>query len=156
MSIAVVVLLTGCATAYQPQGATGGFSSSQLDENVFQVSFKGNGYTDRDKANDYALLRSAEIALEKGYSYFIIVDAQQYAKNSTYTTPVTATTNISSNAYGSSYTAKTTFSGGEAYNISRPRATNTIICFKDKPNVFSYRAEFVVKSLKEKYGLSLN
>jgi len=168
VSLAIAALLAGCATAYQPQGATGGFSSSQLDENVFQVSFKGNGYTDRDKANDYALLRSAEIALEKGYSYFIIVDAQQYSKNSSFTTPVTATTNIRSNTYGSAYgngnnvnysgntqgTATTTFSGGETYNISKPRTTNTIVCFKEKPQGFSYNAEFVAKSLKEKYGLN--
>jgi len=27
--------LAGCATAYQRQGMTGGFSETQLDENVF-------------------------------------------------------------------------------------------------------------------------
>ncbi len=168
VSIALAVLLAGCATAYKPDGVMGGFSSSQLDENVFQVNFKGIGFTDRDEANDYALLRSAEIALEKGYSYFVIVDAQQYSKNSTYTTPITATTNFDSNTYGSAYgsgnnvnysgntygTATTSFSGGETYNISKPRTTNTIACFKEKPKGFSYSAEFVVKSLKAKYGLN--
>ena len=160
--------LAGCATTYQPQGATGGFSEAQLDENVFQVTFKGNGYTDRDRANDFALLRSAEIALEKGYKYFIIVDAQQYSKNSSFTTPTTATTNINANTHGSAYgsgnsvnysgntygTATTTYSGGQTFHISKPRATNTIVCFKEKPEGFSYNAEFLAKSLKEKYGLN--
>ncbi len=162
------VTLAGCATAYQPQGATGGFSESQLDENVFQVTFKGNGYTDRDRANDFALLRSAEIALEKGYKYFVIVDAQQYSKNSSYTTPTTATTNVNANTYGSAYgygnsvnysgntygTATTTYSGGQTFHISKPRTTNTIVCFKEKPEGFSYNAEFLAKSLKEKYELN--
>ena len=38
-----VAVLAGCATAYQPEGLTGGFDETQLDRNVFRVSFKGNG-----------------------------------------------------------------------------------------------------------------
>lgn len=162
------ITLGGCATAYQPQGATGGFSEAQLDENVFQVNFKGNGYTDHDRANDFALLRSAEIALEKGYKYFIIVDAQQYSQDSAYTTPTTVTTNINANNYGSAYgygnsvnysgntngTATTTYSGGQTFYISKPRTTNTIVCFKDKPDGFSYNAELLAKSLQEKYKIN--
>lgn len=160
-------MLTGCATTYQPQGASGGYSSSQLDENVFQVTFNGNGYTDRGRANDFALLRSAELALENGYGYFVIVDAQHYSNNSSYTTPTKATTNITGRTYGSAYndgnstsysgntygTATTTISGGQTYNISKPKTSNTIVCFKEKPEGFSYNAGLLSKSLKEKYGV---
>lgn len=165
--LAVLAGLSGCATAYQPQGATGGYSSSQLDENVFQVAFKGNGYTDRGIANDFALLRSAELALENGYKHFVIVDGQQYTKDSSFTTPITATTNITSNTYGSAYgygnttnyygntygSATTTVSGGQTFHISKPTASNTIVCFNEKPEEFSFNAEFVARSLREKYGL---
>ena len=165
--VLVLVLLQGCATAYQPQGLTGGFSSTQLDENVFQVTFKGNGYTARDKANDYTLLRSAELTLDNGYKYFVIVDAQQYTKNSTYTTPTTATTTLNANTYGTAHsygqnttyygnttgTATTTYSGGQTYNIQKPRTSNTIVCFKQKPDGFSYNADFVAKNIREKYGI---
>lgn len=167
LSLAVIAVLGGCATAYQPKGATGGYWSSQFDSNVFQVTFKGNGYTDREKANDFALLRSAELALENGYQHFVIVDGQQYTKDSSFTTPTTATTNINSNTYGSAYgngnttnyygntygTATTTVSGGQTFHISRPTASNTIVCFKEKPEGFSYNAEFVARSLRGKYGL---
>ena len=167
-ALIVVTVLAGCATAYQAEGLSGGFSEAQLDENVFQVTFKGNGYTARDRANDFALLRSAEIALDKGYKYFVIVDAQQYSKNSSYTTPTVATTNVNANSYGSAYgygntmnysgntygTATTTYSGGQTFHISKPGTTNIIACFKDKPEGFSYNAEFLVKSLKEKYKLN--
>ncbi|MDP3290752.1 MAG: hypothetical protein Q8M43_01845 [Sulfuricurvum sp.] len=163
----VILFLGGCATAYQPQSFSGGFSETQLDTNVFTITFKGNGYTGRDKANDFALLRSAELALEHGFKYFAIVDAQQYSKNSTYTTPTTATTNVNANTYGSAYsygnnttyngntygTATTTVSGGETYNISKPRTSNTIVCFVEKPQSFTYNAEFLVKSLKQKYRI---
>lgn len=168
VTLMAVMALVGCATTYQPQGFSGGFSESQLDANVFQVTFKGNGYTDRDRANDFALLRSAEIALENGYKYFVIVDAQQYSGSSSFTTPATATTNFNANTYGSAHgygntvnysgstygTATTTYSGGQTLQIIKPRATNTIVCFKEKPEGFSYSAEFLSKSLKGKYGLN--
>ncbi|WP_163140498.1 hypothetical protein [Arhodomonas sp. KWT] len=166
-TLSLIILLGGCATAYQPQGMTGGFSETQLDTNVFTVVFKGNAFTDRDKANDFAMLRSAELALEHGFKYFLIVDAQQYSKNSTYRTPTTVTTNVNANTYGAAYsygnsttynastygTATTTVSGGQTYNISKPRTSNTIVCFTEKPQGFAYNAGFLVKSLKQKYDI---
>jgi len=62
--IAIVILafiLQGCATSYQKTSFTGGYSETQLDENVFNVSFKGNGYTSRERVADFTLLRSAEL-----------------------------------------------------------------------------------------------
>lgn len=164
----LTIYLIGCATAYQKESATGGYSSTQLDTNVFQVTFKGNGSTSRERASDFALLRSAELTLEHGFEYFVIIDAQQYSKNSTFTTPVTSTTNINTNTYGTAYgygnygtysgntygTATTTTYGGQTYLISKPRAANTIVCFKGKPEGFSYSARFIEKSLKGKYELN--
>lgn len=165
--LSISSMLFGCATSYQSQGLGGGFSETQLDTNVFIVNFRGNGYTNPERANDLSLLRSAELALQNGFKYFVIVDNKQYTQNAAYTQPVTATTNINSNNYGSlnvygnnatynsnSYgTAKTTISGGQTYHISKPRASNTIVCFEDKPDGFSYSAEFLAKSLKEKYNI---
>ena len=129
--IAAILILSGCATDYQRQGKAlvgwwdgYGYSSTQIDTNVFQVTFNGNAYTGRERASDFALLRSAELALENGYEYFFIIDAQQYSKNSSNATPTTSTTNIS---------------------------TNTIVCFKEKPEEFSYNARFIEKSLQKKY-----
>jgi hypothetical protein len=167
ITLSIFLLLVGCATKYQPQSFSGGFSETQLDTNVFTVTFKGNGYTGRDKANDFALLRSAELAMENGFKYFAIVDAQQYSKNSTFTTPTTAITNVNANTYGTAYnygnnttynaktygTATTTVSGGQTYNISKPRTSNTIVCFTEKPEGFAYNAQFLANSLKQKYGL---
>ena len=67
--------LQGCAASYQPRGETGeGFTETQLDKNVFRVSFSGNRYTDSERASDLALLRSAELTLLHGYTYFIVAD----------------------------------------------------------------------------------
>jgi hypothetical protein len=152
--VTVTALLYGCATPYQKQGFAGGYSEAQLNTNVFRVSFKGNGYTSREKAADLALLRSADLALQNGYRYFVIIDKNNYSQNSLYKTPTTSYTNV--NVYGAgnfAYGQATTNTyGGNIYNISKPSATNTIICFPERPpNIFSYDAEFIYNSLATKY-----
>jgi hypothetical protein len=54
--------LTSCATGYRPVGFGGGYSATQLDENLFQVSFRGNGYTCQEKASHFALLLYGKLA----------------------------------------------------------------------------------------------
>lgn len=162
------VLLSGCATTYQSNSFSGGYSETQLDENVFKVTFRGNGRTGRERVADFTLLRSAELTMNSGFKYFVIVDANSYTSNSTYTTPTTATTNVNANTYGTANTygnnttynantygtATTTVSGGQTYNISKPSSSNTIVCFKEKPATgFSYNAEFIFKNITKKYDI---
>jgi hypothetical protein len=145
-------LVAGCATTYQPMAFSGGYSETALAENVFKVSFAGNGYIGADTVSDYALLRSAEVTIENGFRYFIITDERSYSTNSTFTTPTT--TNAYVTGYGNSAYGTATTYGGQTYNVSKPSSSNLIVCFKDKPEGFAFDAEFVSKSLKRKYGLN--
>lgn len=151
-------LLLGCATAYQQKSYSGGYSETQLGENIFQVSFRGNGYTSRERASDFSLLRSAEVALEHGFRYFVIVESEKGAKLGTYTTPTTSYTTGSAYASGNyAYgNATTTTYGGHTYLISKPSATNTILCYKDKPENggLVFDAQFVANSIRQKYQLN--
>lgn len=153
----LAIMIGGCATMYQRVGFTGGYSETQLGENVFQVSFRGNGYTSYQRASDFSLLRSAEIALENAYNYFIIVDSEKYSKTCAYTTPTRSYTTGSAYGYGNyAYgSATTTTYGGQTYFISKPRAANTIVCFKEKPDIngLVYDSEFVARSIRTKYGI---
>jgi hypothetical protein len=153
-----VVLLSGCATTYQKESFTGGFSETQLGENIFQVSFKGNAYTSREKASDFTLLRSAEIAIENGYRYFVVIESEKYSKAGTYTSPTTSQTTGSAYASGNYVhgSATTTTYGGQTYTTSKPRANNTILCYKEKPDIngLIFEAEFVVRSIRAKYGMN--
>lgn len=152
----LISVMSGCATGYQPEGMTGGYSDIQLDKNVFKVTFKGNGFTRQNTASDFALLQSAELTLKHGFKYFKIVDANKYLNSSKITTPTTTTTNINMNSYGTSSAygaATTTTVGGQTYNISKPTSTDTIVCFTKKPSGFSYNADFVAKNIRKKYGL---
>jgi hypothetical protein len=144
--VTLALLMVSCATSYKPNGLTGGFSSTQLDVNVFQVSFRGNGYTKRERANDFALLRSAEVALENGYEFFVIVEGQRYSETAAYTAPSTSTTQLNANTFGTvtgsgnvanysanTYgTATTTTYGGQTYLISRPTSTKHHCLFQRK------------------------
>jgi hypothetical protein len=154
--IALVVLFQGCATAYQESGLTGGYSETQLDRNVFNVSFKGNGFTSRKRVADFTLLRSAELTLENGYKYFAIIDADSHTSHSSYTTPTRSHTIGSAYAYGDyAYGSATTITtGGQTYNTTRSSSSNTIVCFEEKPeSTFTYNAKFIYKKLRQKYGI---
>jgi hypothetical protein len=129
----VAVASTACATGYHSRGMTGGYDEAQLGENVFRVSFEGNGYTSAVTATDYALLRSADLTLERGYSFFAVSGA------------------TSTNAVGAIVHGK----GSIATVISTPSAINTIVCFKERPegDVLVYDARQVRASLRAKYGI---
>jgi len=158
LGIFLVVWLSACATAYQQDGFGGGFSETQFDENVWRVTFRGNGYTQEPRAEDLALLRSAELTLENGYTYFALTDSKSSKKTGTFTTPTTSRTTGSAYSSGNStyLNATTHTSGGQTFFVSKPSITNTVVMFKDKPEVqgMVYNAKFICQSLGEKYEVT--
>ena len=65
--------LAGCATAYQPKSFTGGYSDRLIDDNTAYVTFRGNGFTPQETVQQYLLRRRADITIDRGYNYFIVV-----------------------------------------------------------------------------------
>jgi hypothetical protein len=150
MRTATVLLFFGlvsCATPYQAHGAAGGYSDLQLAENVFRVSFNANGYTSSEKAADFALLRSAELAAEHGFKYFVIVSAKSDEEVSQYTSPTTTYST------GSRTASTSTTTGGQTYSITKPGTTNTILCYREKPDGFSFETALLISNIRAKYGL---
>jgi hypothetical protein len=129
----VFFLLGGCATPYQSVDLLGGFSETQLAPDSWTITFRGNGYSSRERVTNFTLLRSAEITLENGYSYFIIVNKDRFKRSSLY---------LDSNIF--------------LYD-EKPRESNTIVCFHDRPKIngMVYDAKFLVTSLKNKYGMEI-
>ena len=72
-------VLGGCATAYQPEGSTGGYKDVKLADDTYRVSFFGNGYTSRPVVLKYFLYRCAELTLQHGYTYFEVFSAKHVA-----------------------------------------------------------------------------
>jgi len=155
--ILFTLLLGACATAYQKEGLTGGFSETQLSENTWKVHFEGNGYTRTERAEDYALLRASELTLKNGFSYFLLADSKSSTDEQVYKTPTTSNTQayVQSNGYGY---ATTTQNGGNLIFISKPSATNIVVMFKEKPETkgLIFDAAFLCRSLGAKYEVNCN
>ncbi|GAB1535804.1 hypothetical protein ADMFC3_14350 [Geovibrio sp. ADMFC3] len=150
LCILFATLILGCSTKYQPHGLSGGYSDTRLASNIFNVSFAGNGYTSRERSSDFALLRAAELTMENGFAYFLILDTENYTN--TYTTGKTYQTAGTYNSY--SFNATTRQTGGVTFN--KPRSKFQIICFKEKPNAngIAYEAQYVASSIRSKYNIN--
>ena len=152
--LVVTVLISGCATGYHKMGYTGGYSEIKIQDDIYKVRFYGNPKCEIGRAEDFALLRSAEVAVENGYKYFVIVDNKSETQSGAYTTPATAQTY--GTVYGGTYQGTTTVSGGQTFIFHKPRVEKTIKCFKEKPEnipTIVYDAEQIKTNIKTQYKL---
>ncbi|WP_218814015.1 CC0125/CC1285 family lipoprotein [Rickettsiella endosymbiont of Dermanyssus gallinae] len=104
----LTLALTGCATTYQPSGFSGGYEDIQLSENIYKISFNGNSFASKELVQNYLLRRCADVTIQKGYKYFVILNENIEVSRRTITTPATVQTNsintfmgnsVSSNGY---------------------------------------------------------
>jgi hypothetical protein len=120
------VCAVACATPYQQRGMRGGYEDTQLDQNLFRISFEAN--TGPGEASDYALLRSAEVTLEHGFAFFVVTSSESAAK----------------------------VVGGKHAIGTMNTSINTIACFEqrpsDQPSVV-YDAAAVRSAIRTKYEI---
>jgi len=68
------------ATPYQPYraysagGVHGGYSEQQLAPDRYVVRFHGNALTPRDRVEGYMLYRAADLTVQRGFDWFMVVD----------------------------------------------------------------------------------
>jgi hypothetical protein len=150
--------VSGCATPYQPNGFTGGFTETQIAENVWRVTFEGNGHTGSKKAEDFALLRAADLTLKTGYTHFGLASSTAKENMAAVVTPQTSTTNMNAYRTGNaiSGTATTNTFGGNMMFVSFPTANNTVVMFKGKPQGrdMVFDARFICNSIARKYEVA--
>jgi len=149
----VLMALAGCATKYQNgSGSGGGFTESQLDKNLFRVSVNGNQYTSAERARELALLRSADLTLQLGFSYFVFVESRSREEEEWYTSPVETVSKTSRKANGELVTSTITY-GGNTSVSRRPTRVNTVMAYTKKPDVTDvvYNARSLCESLGRKY-----
>ena len=156
--LAGIALLAGCATPYQEQDLGAGYSEVQLDSDMFRVSFIGKGYTEDQIAADYAMLRSAELTLEQGFNYFVILQSESTTTEEVYrdASISSSTGNVTTGSVfgGTNEITETSRSG--TYAIDRPTTTQVIVCFEDYPENMNnpvYDAAVLSASIREAYGM---
>jgi hypothetical protein len=75
---AVLLLTASCATSYGPKGILGaGFSEERLAPDLWMVTFDASAFTPQERLKSYLLLRCAEVTVEQGASYFIVMSEGQ-------------------------------------------------------------------------------
>jgi hypothetical protein len=62
-----------------------GYSEQPMDSSTYQVTYAGDNTMPPDLVDRYALYRSAELTVSKGYSYFVVIDKQSDASTFTNT-----------------------------------------------------------------------
>lgn len=147
----LMLALAGCgSTPYQAsKGAFNeGYAETQLSQNIWQVHFEGNGDTSRQQAEDFCILRGAELASQNGYPYFSVADRRDDVATITQSTP------ISVHVFGN-YGYVT---GGHVYSVDRPISVKTIIGFRNKEEAkgdIVFESKFIINSITEKYSIEL-
>jgi len=157
--IAGLLFLSSCATPYKADGNLGGFGETQLDDNLFSVYFRGNAFIDQRNVKTYLLYRCAELTVEKGYDYFVIVDADTDATHGAIVTPgsYSSTTTghataFGNTAYGSAYSSGT-YMPAQATPYTKFTSEATIRLFKGTKSDSlenSYKAKKLMGYLKSK------
>lgn len=78
--LVLCLALAACAapepTRYQASasGEDFGYSEKWLDDSTYEVRFAGNRLTEKETVETYALYRAAELAQEKGYESFALLE----------------------------------------------------------------------------------
>lgn len=129
--VGLSLFLTACATPYQSNSFSGGYSELQINDDMYKVSYNGNGYTPKDKVAEMLLRRSAELTKQNGYKYFYILSLNIDTQYSSYTTPTTINTinngSLNGYGYGSSYGYGNNSSYNMNYNGSYNGSSTTTI-----------------------------
>jgi hypothetical protein len=151
-----VFLIAGCATGYQPTGFTGGYSETRLAPDVVRVVFLGNGYTGKERSQNFALLRGAELTVAAGFQFFRVLSENTDKSAYSFTTGGSSYTTGSAYAVGNqvNYTARTNYIPGQTMTFYKPETGLLIQFVGEKPqDGFAFDAAFLIKNLREKYNI---
>lgn len=154
--VAGLLGLAACTTPtpYQPVTDRYGYAEQPLETDRYRVSFAGNNLTPREKVEDFLLYRAAEVTLDSGNDYFILVD-QDTERFTTFRTTTTGFGGFSG-LYGSPYffNGRWYGPGSFATATSRPRErytayANIIVHQGEKPldDADAYDARSVIERL---------
>ena len=152
----ISVFLTGCASPYQKIGYGGGYYHQRIKEDAYKVVFRGNGFTERNRAYDFALLRAAEICIQLGYTHFV-VEGEEH-KTKTTNIDMGSTSYTSGSMYGDSSFYGTTETYSNSMPVSKPRVELFVRYFESVPSgryLEIHEAEKVIQELSSKYNIKI-
>ena len=163
--ICLSILLVSCSTGYRPLNDSGGYWDERIEStsNRFKIGYDGNKWHSdpinrKERVIDLALLRSAEVALENGFKYFIISDSQAYTE-----TTSLLQGSIPSNTTASrlqrrntsvTYQVKASFSTVNYTDIDQDLQINNVMQTGEFKGYALYKADLVAYTILKKYNMN--
>lgn len=143
----ITITLLGCATSYKNSSGINnlGVKSIIIDDNVFEVTSRINGYTPPYLRREYSIKKAAETAQKLGCTYFVAVGN---TKQSFSQVSETVNTGLQKLGNGSLvYVSKS----GTQYDVVNPNGMVVkYVCFNEKPDMvlpgLIFNAKYVLQS----------
>ena len=159
------IFLATCSTGYRSLNDSGGYWDERIEStsNRFKIGYDGNKWHSdpinrKERVIDLALLRSAEVALENGFKYFIISDSQAYTEKTSLLQG-----SIPSNSTASrlkrinaleTYQIKATFTTVNYADINEDLQINNVMQTGEFKGYTLYKADLVVYTILKKYNMN--
>ena len=161
------ISFASCTTGYRPLNDSGGYWEERIEStsNKFKIGYDGNKWHSdpvnrKERVIDLALLRSAEVALENGFMYFIISDSKAYTEKTSLlqgSIPSNSTSSRLKRINASeTYQIKATFTTVNYGDITENIRANNVMQSGEFKGYALYKADLVVYTILMKYNMSNN
>ena len=152
--ILLSVFLSSCTTtSYQKLDSSVGYWDEKIDQfaDTFKIGFDGaewnkNSIAEQEKVIDYALLRSAEVALDNGFRYFVISENLSYTEKKT--TKETETSN------SETFRHKAIFTTVNYVDLEEKLRHNSMMQDGEFKGYAVYNVDLVLYTIEKKHNLS--
>ena len=158
------VLLISCTTGYRPLNDSSGYWDDRIEpsSNKFTIGYDGNKWHSnpvnrKERVMDLALLRSAEVALENGFKYFIVSDSKVYTeKTRSLQGSITSNTTASRLKRNASetYQIKAIFKTVNYVELAEDLRTDSVMQSGEFKDYAVYNADLVVYTIHKKYDMN--
>ena len=162
--ICLPIFLVSCETGYQPLNDSSGYWDEQIEPtaNRFKIGYDGNKWHSdpinrKEKIKDLTLLRSAEVALENGFKYFVISDSKAYTEKTRLlqgSLPSNTTSSrLKRTNTSETYQIKTIFTTVNYVELAEDLRTNAVMQSGEFQGYAVYKADLVVYTILRKYNM---
>jgi len=163
--ICLSIFLFSCSTGYRPLNDSGGYWDERIEttSNRFKIGYDGNKWHSdpvnrKERVIDLALLRSAEVALENGFKYFVISDSAAYTEKTDLlqgSIPSNTTASrLQRRNTSVTYQVKASFSTVNYVDIDKDSLTNNVIQSGEFKGYPLYQADLVIYTVLKKYNMN--
>ena len=159
------IFLASCSTGYRPLNDSCGYWDEKIEStsNKFKIGYDGNKWHSdpvnrKERVIDLALLRSAEVALENGFKYFVISDSAAYTEKTDLlqgSIPSNTTASrLQRRNTSVTYQVKASFSTVNYVDIDKDSLTNNVMQSGEFKGYPLYQADLVIYTVLKKYNMN--